>query len=329
MVKEKRIRDLTHSEVKLARKILTRHNLTPPYNLRLLVESYANLYFEELPFEADGITVDVKSNKPDIYIDSNLSLSRKNFTIAHELGHIIIPWHIGTIISNPLNYSAADHFSYRTLEAEANRFASELLMPSDWVKTILSKSILFEDKINEIKNLSQCSLDAVLIKIDSLCEDSRYILIVDQYNICREQYSCNTPAYIDFKAQLFNQASIPHLSNLETLTISNKTIYTFTVGHYDPSTFTEEVDMTWQELIKNILNDLNIHEPNNRTLLRINAVLGNKIHDYHDKSIEETCNIMLLRYEGRGLDHVTQHQLFPVYIRKRIEELKEKYEQKK
>ena len=33
--------------------------------------------------------------------------------------------------------------------------------------------------------------------------------------------------------------------------------------------------MTWQELIKNILNDLNIHEPNNRTLLRINAVLGN------------------------------------------------------
>lgn len=329
MVKAKRIRDLTQPEVKLARKILSRHNLIPPYNLRSLVENYAQLYFEELPFEADGITIDVKSTKPDIYIDTTLSRTRKNFTIAHELGHVIIPWHIGTIISNPLDYSAADHFSYRTLEAEANRFASELLMPTDWVKTILDKPLLFKDKISEIKDLSQCSLEAVLIKIDGLCKDFRYILITDHNDICIEQFSCSTPAYLNFKGQLFDPSNTPHLSDLETFTISNKKIYTFTVGHYDSSTFSEEVDMTWQELIKKILSDLNIHEINNRTLLRVNAILGNKIHEYHDKTIDETCNIIMLRYEGRDLDHITQHKLFPIYIRKRVEELKKKAKLKK
>ena len=311
-------------EIKIAQKILNRHNLKPPYDLHKLVANYANLFFEDLPFEADGVTIDVKSEKPDIYIDINLSSSRKNFTIAHELGHIIIPWHIGTIVSDINNYSLDDHISYRTLEAEANRFASELLMPSTWIIEILSQNITFKDKITRITIDSGCSLEAVLISVKNLCDEFRYILLVDENNFCLKAHSSNNQSHIEFQDKIFNKDDIPHLKDLEHFKIKNQDIITFTVGDYNYTPFLQDIPLTWQEIIDKILLELNIHEEINKTLQRINAILGSKIHDYHEMSIEETCKLIRLKYEGRDLDNIISHELFPVYIRKRVTELKQK-----
>jgi Zn-dependent peptidase ImmA (M78 family) len=53
---------------------------------------------------------------------------RKRFTIAHELGHIILPYHEGQKYActseDMVKYSVKDE------EVEANQFAAELLMPS-------------------------------------------------------------------------------------------------------------------------------------------------------------------------------------------------------
>ena len=73
-------------------------------------------------------------------VNSKGSPLRKRFTLAHELGHIVIPWHVGTIISHIDRIVRFKDDAYTAIEAEANRFASELLMPADWIQGVIQGS---------------------------------------------------------------------------------------------------------------------------------------------------------------------------------------------
>lgn len=64
-----------------------------------------------------GVSVQTQNGAKIIFINGNMSNDRKRFTIAHELGHIVM--HIPFIDISPK----------RDLEREANFFAAELLMP--------------------------------------------------------------------------------------------------------------------------------------------------------------------------------------------------------
>jgi hypothetical protein len=74
--------------------------------------------------------------KAHVFIDIMLNDGRKKFTLAHELGHLVIPWHVGSTVDTidlPIEgYEFG--FEYYQIESEANKFAAELLMPSAWVK---------------------------------------------------------------------------------------------------------------------------------------------------------------------------------------------------
>ncbi len=61
-----------------------------------------------------------------IIINKNFSNDHKRFTLAHELGHLIMHTSNEFLISE-----------YRDKEDEANRFASEFLMPSDAISNSL------------------------------------------------------------------------------------------------------------------------------------------------------------------------------------------------
>lgn len=65
----------------------------------------------------DGITLVTDSGQPIIFINDKLPNDRKRFTIAHELGHLVMH-----IPFSPLP-------SEQNEEDEANQFASEFLMP--------------------------------------------------------------------------------------------------------------------------------------------------------------------------------------------------------
>ena len=175
-------------EEKLAQKVLKKYNLVPPYSIIELVEKKATIAFHTFPFKADGITVNIKSDKPKIYINNAFGIpkTRQKFTIAHELGHIFLPWHKGTIASDINEYSISTHIMYREMESEANRFASELLMPSDWVNNILEQNISFKIRLEKILQDAGVSLDAALIKIDNTCTQRRTIAVFNN-NVCIQE----------------------------------------------------------------------------------------------------------------------------------------------
>jgi hypothetical protein len=127
--------------VNFAQRVFDRYRLEPPIDVAGLVRKYAELVRAAIPFEnADGISINLKvpSKKTRVIVNTNNSAIRQRFTLAHELGHILIPWHIGTIIDNLEPHMGNSFPDYRKIEEEANRFAAALLMPLHWVEAKIS-----------------------------------------------------------------------------------------------------------------------------------------------------------------------------------------------
>lgn len=117
-----------------------------------------------------------------ILLDSaNRYDSRNNFSIAHELGHCYLPWH------NKSRYSCTvqDIYRFRNTrkeEHEANRFASELLMPTTWLKQRIKKSDVSLSLIASIADKCKTSLTATAIKVVHSCSD-RAGIVYSENNI--------------------------------------------------------------------------------------------------------------------------------------------------
>lgn len=73
---------------------------------------------------------------PRVFIRSGLKYEpRLRFTLAHELGHLAIPWHIGIHGCEP-DPSASSSYDQ---EREADRFAGAMLLPVTSVRSALNK----------------------------------------------------------------------------------------------------------------------------------------------------------------------------------------------
>jgi Zn-dependent peptidase ImmA (M78 family) len=81
-------------------------------------------------FEGVLVTDDAKSNGSIAYNEAS-RLERRRFTIAHEIGHFLIPWHDASAqcaIADMGILRSRD--TRKSKEAEANRFAAALLTPT-------------------------------------------------------------------------------------------------------------------------------------------------------------------------------------------------------
>jgi IrrE N-terminal-like domain len=90
------------------------------------------------PHECDAVILGLTDSqaRPRIILNSSRPRTRRRFTLAHELGHFRIPWHVGTIVCHTdlrVRESREDDLLHRASEGEANRFASELLIPQEWL----------------------------------------------------------------------------------------------------------------------------------------------------------------------------------------------------
>jgi Zn-dependent peptidase ImmA (M78 family) len=117
-----------------------------------LFESNGIIIYEiETDEKIDGVSFITKKGFPVIVINKNFSNDRKRFTLAHELGHIIMHY------SFPIP-------TYREteLEKEANAFASEFLMPSNEIKNQL-KNLKLSD-LSFLKNYWLTSMRSIIYK---------------------------------------------------------------------------------------------------------------------------------------------------------------------
>lgn len=129
-----------------------------------LFESNGIIIYEiDADEKIDGVSFLTKKGYPVIIINKNFSNDRKRFTLAHELGHILMHY------SFPIP-------SYREseVEKEANRFASEFLMPKEAIRNQLYNLKLSD--LGQLKTYWLTSMRSMIYKAYELgCIDqNRY-----------------------------------------------------------------------------------------------------------------------------------------------------------
>lgn len=114
-----------------------------------------------------------------IIYNQNRSEGRKNFTLAHELGHHLI--HRVTLQKEVFECGREDMFAaddvHGQIEKEANEFASYLLMPrNDFEKRIEGKEITLH-LLQEIADHFKVSLQAAILKWLSFTQKRAMIVV--------------------------------------------------------------------------------------------------------------------------------------------------------
>jgi Zn-dependent peptidase ImmA (M78 family)/transcriptional regulator with XRE-family HTH domain len=123
----------------------------PVRNLTQWIESAGVLIIEE-DFQTprvDGLSQWVDDH-PIIMSNSRTPTDRKRWTLAHELGHLVL--HISEMGDDP--------------EAEANEFAAEFLMPANVIKPQLRQINL--SKLRDLKRTWMVSMQALINRAASL-----------------------------------------------------------------------------------------------------------------------------------------------------------------
>ena len=149
----------------LAYDVLTLYNIQVPVdNMRQVVKRIGGKVLEDdsLGLYSDG---NVKKNGDSfiINIPPNQPITRENFTIAHELGHLFL--HMGYLI-DPDKWDKSDSIEFHrrgnsVTENQANEFAAAFLMPqAEYIKIMNQNTEGNLVNVGNIANYFHVSVDA-------------------------------------------------------------------------------------------------------------------------------------------------------------------------
>ena len=173
-------------------------------DINLILENAGIVIVEviDLPDGFDGISTYTDKGTPFIVLNKNMSNDRKRFTLAHELGHIIL--HSDTFLIG----------KNRDKEVEANLFASEFLMPEDEIKESLRGLKL--SYLSELKRYWLTSMASIVRRAKDL-----NCITTDKYTyfyieLSRKGYKKEEPinVFID-SPHLFQDAYRMHIDDLD------------------------------------------------------------------------------------------------------------------
>jgi hypothetical protein len=307
-----------------------RHSLELPVDLIGLAKKYGTLRFIDIPCQIDGITANLKvpGTKPTILVNKTRPKKRQRFTLAHEIGHVVIPWHMGTIFDITDAGVPDGAIDYWDMEAEANAFATELLMPSSWMLGLL-ENFNNPAEINEkMAYEANVSAIAATLRLKTFLPPG-YIFVVYTSD-GKIAYSGRTEGtHASPPARGEDQRAKEQYGYAQDF-------YEFHSGqeHYLWIEFPSEVNITldtkrkWRDVLDEILDDVTDSEEQKRTYKQqVNGVLGYangvvRRGDYNERSL---CSACIQRFNGKEhLKPITSHLKFEEFLSAKIRDLIDK-----
>lgn len=143
----------------IAALLVERFQLDPPINIQELVERFADLEFCAWPSNCDGIAI-LSDVRPKVFVRLGQPYRRERFTLAHELGHVVIPWHLNVVDCKPAETQELEsEESYLGIhnEAEANEFASRILVPDRFMDAF---RFAYAKPVDILNKLEQADISA-------------------------------------------------------------------------------------------------------------------------------------------------------------------------
>lgn len=171
---------LNNSQVE-ANKLLNSLGWAKPGDLTLKEIAYAsNAFVKESDLGGSQGRILMKGENAIITIDSKVKLeSKRNFILAHEIGHLTLHKNITPLFSDT-NKTLNEWFAKGKHEIEANQFASELLMPSKLFKSKVIGKKMNLDLIRETADFFGTSQTATLLKYKDLGDFSVSIIYMEK-----------------------------------------------------------------------------------------------------------------------------------------------------
>jgi Zn-dependent peptidase ImmA (M78 family) len=160
--------------------LLEKHGITTaPVNVERIAKKYADVVCKPLDAEVSGALVPLDAGKYAILVNASQASVRQRFTIAHELGHLILHEYTSPHADRVFRFrDAQSSQGVAVEEIEANQFASELLMPKSLLLEYLlttealefapSDDTAFDQVIIDLANTFEVSKQAMTIRLSSL-----------------------------------------------------------------------------------------------------------------------------------------------------------------
>ena len=329
MVKEIRTFKLRqHIVINYAKRLHKKYSLSLPVDLEKIAKKYAQLRYTDIPFEIDGISANLKKtgSQPSIIVNSRRPRKRQRFTLAHEIGHVLIPWHMGTIF-DITEINSSNSMSYWQMEAEANAFAIELLMPSYWIKEIIHQNIdIAKATLAIVKQADVSAIAAILRLRSELPPNYIFIVIDDSEVVTYSGRSDGTYAKSVATETIFNlEKEYPNLESIYEFSNTWGTYYWIKMP--DAISLPSIQYRPWRDILEQILDDVS-NDLKCKSKLRnsLNGVLGAAYGSLKKKD-EQVCEKKLYAAyiqklsSKDNLKAIRNHSLFSEFLISKIKDL--------
>ncbi len=159
----------------------------PIHNLMDYVERAGCMVFlcDFHDISVDGVTMRSPDLPPCIFLNKNLPGCRQRFTLAHELGHIIMH-----------RIPTGDD-----METEANKFASCLLMPADDIRPYLQGKLSIS-KLAQLKPMWLSSMSSMLYRAGDIGAISQHQLKYLWIEMNKLGYKTREPTQLDVQVEI-------------------------------------------------------------------------------------------------------------------------------
>lgn len=159
-------------------------DLRPPVDVRSLVEQHADLIARDFgsAVNCDAVVYGLHgAARPLVALHLGRPWLRARFTLAHELGHMFLAWHGGTISCHPdeVEAEAADGSAEAAAQAqehEADAFASRLLVPRRFVTELAGEPV--PDMLKGLQR-AEVSADAGIRSLSNLLPPGYVFALLD------------------------------------------------------------------------------------------------------------------------------------------------------
>lgn len=160
-----------------AQELIELLDLYPPINLYKICDYFNIKVVTDNLQDAYAYFCMQKGKKIIILNTSIIGTEKERFTLAHELGHYFLPEHLW----NEIDVYKEDNYniykSKKRIETDVDKFAAELLMPSNYIDSELSNISLKDFKeLTQIAKKYDVSLTSLLFKYINLNSDTMALL---------------------------------------------------------------------------------------------------------------------------------------------------------
>lgn len=119
--------------------------------------------------------------------------ARKRFTIAHELGHFLLPTHSNKLTCTTANISYENINKFINKEQEANCFASNILVPQYFLKKELSKIKYFDlEELCKLREKFLVSYEAFIRALINYCDEPMAFIFAEnqiiKFFVCTKDF---------------------------------------------------------------------------------------------------------------------------------------------